>query len=131
MNEQHLPPADAPDLKAPYNWAWFKHHHLTNLKTAAEAFNLEYIKKPMGKGLSQDAIKRVLDLTDNMIQFHPWLPATRWGKVEMENIIEARNNLESNFIDKETDKASYKHTHEIDSMASAICNYMDTMCEDE
>ncbi len=130
MNKNNIPPVDASDLNAPYNWVWFKHHHLSNFLTTAQAFNIGYIKKPMGKGLTQEGLKNILDLTDSLIQFYPWLPPTRWGKEEMENIMDARAELEK-FTDAETDKASYKLMQEIDGMVTNISDYLNTVCADE
>lgn len=131
MNENNLPPADAPEWGESYNFAWFKFHHLENLKTCTKAITKEPKKLPLGKALSQDAIKRLLYLTDQLIQFARWLPNSGGEEDEMDKIIRARKNFESNYVNKEPSASSFWHAQEIDMMATGIADYMDTMCEDE
>jgi hypothetical protein len=131
MNKQHLPPADAPDWDSPYNFAWFKFHHLESLQKYTEDITQEYKKHPLGKGFPQDAVKRLLDLTDQLIKLNPWLPNTGGGAGEMSKIIQARKNFEADYLNKPANNASYWHAQEIDMMATDIFNYMDMMCEDE
>lgn len=71
MNKPPIPPADGPDWDGPYNFGWFKFHHLENLKIQSQALTNFYIELPKGEPLTQENSTELCVLMD---QFIPFLP---------------------------------------------------------
>ncbi|MDR7212069.1 hypothetical protein [Flavobacterium piscis] len=131
MKKQNIPPADAPNLDGPYDYAWFKIHHLENLKTQAEAITNFYEALPEGEGLTQENITDLFVLMDQFIEFLPWLPVSAGGQDDMKDFIKYRKKIKSNFQGKQINDDSYWEVQEIEMIASGIFDYMDAVCEDE
>lgn len=131
MNKNSIPPADAPDLNGPYNFLWFKFHHLENLRTQSQAISNFYAALPESESLTQEGIKSLLGLLDSFITFSPWLPDSGGGQDEMNEIIISRKKFELKYLNKPANEDSYWAVQEIELATSGIVDYMDAMCEDE
>jgi hypothetical protein len=125
-----IPPADQPDWGGPYNWAWFKFHHLKTLKkhfTAIEKQSEKHSKTPY----LPEEIKTFLSHLEELIKLYDWLPDSGGGQSAMKLVIKKKKAYESAYYEKELNPGSYWDAQQIVEDVALIYNYMDACCEDE
>jgi hypothetical protein len=125
-----LPPADQPDWGGPYNWAWFKFHHLNTLKkhfTAIEKQSEQHSKTPY----TPEEIKKFLSHLEALIKLYDWLPDSGGGQEAMKLVIKKKKEYESAYYEKSPNPGSYWDAQKIVDDVALLYNYMDACCEDE
>lgn len=130
MSNTQIPAADAPDWGGPYNFAWFRLHHLNTLREHLKALQKLYKTLPLGKGVEPDTIQEFLGILDKLIQLQPWLPETSGGGGSMREIKAARLKFEKDYVGAETIAKSFWELQEIISEVFSVVNYMEAVCEE-
>ncbi len=126
----NLPPADQPDWDGPYNWEWFKYHHLDTLNTHADAIKAQFEQLPKGQAYPPDEIAKLLAHLDELIKLHNWLPSSSGGQGGMNEVIKKRNALAQALQQNDGEGMSWWVVQEIDITVFDVQNYMNDMCED-
>lgn len=127
---KNIPPADQPDWGAPFNWEWFKFHHLETLEKIYKNIDEHFKGLPLGKGYEQKDITLLLYQLDELAKLINWLPDSGGGQGNMEKIIESRNKFEANYLSQDVNDMSYWDAQEIVLKVFTTYNYMSGMCED-
>lgn len=127
---QNNPPADQPNYGGPFNFKWFKFHHLRTLENHYNALENQYKRLPLGEGYSQEEIKIMLVHLDELIKLFDYLPDTRGGQGTMNEVIKSRDSFKSNYLNKDLNKMSFLDVQDIIFNVFTIYNYMNALCED-
>ncbi len=126
----NLPPADQPDWDGPYNWEWFKYHHLGTLNTHADAIKTQYEQLPTGETYPPSEVAKLLYHLNELIKLHNWLPSSAGGQGAMNGIIKKRDALQQAVLQNDQAGLSWWAAQEIYINVFDVQNYMNDMCED-
>lgn len=125
------PPADQPDWGAPYNWHWFKVHHLTTLERHAQALDALYKAHPAGEPFQARHVAALLVPLDGLATLDDWLPDGEGGRGAMDKILRARQGLRDALGGSREAPVSHWQVQELNLAVCGLVDYMQAMCEDE
>ncbi|MCF7222936.1 hypothetical protein [Marilutibacter chinensis] len=132
MNDETAkpPPSDQPEWGAPYDWEWFKVHHLAALERHAQALQDVYGAHPQGEPFEAGHLHALLAPLDALATLRDWLPDSEGGAGTMDKLLSARRLLHDTLNGQAELPVSYWRVQEICFNAMSLVDYMQAMCED-
>lgn len=121
---------DTPNEEELDYFSWFKTYHLSTLQIYTKLIRAQIKTVEVELGYSQFEVNLLLNYLEEIIKLKNSFPDTQGGSGNLMKLVNFKTEIETKYLNKNTDPSSYRLAQNIKITVSVLCNYMEAICED-